>query len=157
MYIFYTIEYGNKDGLIAGHIYADKLLTHTHVAGKPVQIISHHPWQEGPFILHRNNRYFLTYSCGAWADSTYHVRYAIGTSPLGPYAEQPDTILKTNHLVKGPGHHSLFIDKAGKDWIVYHGWDTAHKARFPRIDRIFLNGDKISSDGPTYTKQSINK
>jgi len=157
MTIFYTIEHGNTDGLIAGQIYADRLLSPTKVEGKPVQIISHHIWQEGPFILHRDNKYFLTYSCGNWRDSTYHVRYAIAEKPLGPYIEQRDTILKSNALVKGPGHHSLFIDKDGKDWIVYHGWDTKYTARYPRIDRIFLDGDKISSDGPTYTEQSINK
>jgi len=157
MTIFYTIERGNKDGLVAGQIYADKLLTPTKVEGKPVQIISHHPWQEGPFMLHRDNKYFLTYSCGGWTDSTYHVRYAIGNQPMGPYIEQPDTILKSNKLVKGPGHHSLFIDQAGKDWMVYHGWDIAYKARYPRIDRLFMKGDKLSSDGPTYVPQSINK
>ena len=157
MYIFYTIENGNKDGLIAGQIYADKLLSPTKVAGNPLQIISHHSWQEGPFILHRDNKYFLTYSCGGWRNSTYHVRYATGVSPIGPYTEQPDTILKTNAMVKGPGHHSFFIDKSGKDWIVYHGWDTAFKARSSRIDRIFVSGDKITSDGPTFTRQSVNK
>lgn len=157
MTIFYTIERGNKDDLVAGQIYADKMLTPTQVEGKPVQIISHHTWQEGPFILHRNDKYFLTYSCGGWTDSTYHVRYAIASRPMGPYVEQPDTILKTNRLVKGPDHHSLFIDQTGKDWVVYHGWDIGYKARYPRIDRIFMEGDKLSSDGPTYTPQSNRK
>jgi len=157
MTIFYTIEHGNKDGLIAGQIYADKLIAPTWVEGKPVQIISHHIWQEGPFMLHRNNKYFLTYSCGDWKNDTYHVRYAIGNTPMGPYVEQPDTILKSNKKVKGPGHHSLFVDKNGKDWIIYHGWDTAYTARYPRIDRILVDGNKISSDGPTYSEQSINK
>jgi len=157
MYIFYTIEHGNKDSLKAGQIYADKLLTPMQVAGKPVQIISHHSWQEGPFILHRNNIYFLTYSCGAWTDSTYHIRYAISKSVMGPYTEQPDTILKTNKGVKGPGHHSFFIDKNGKDWIVYHGWDPSHTTRYSRIDRIYIKDKKITSDGPTYIPQSIDK
>ena len=157
MTIFYTIEHGNKDGLIAGQIFADKLISPNQVEGKPVQIISQHIWQEGPFMLHKNNKYFLTFSCGDWTNETYHVRYAIGNSPMGPYVEQADTILKSNKMVKGPGHHSLFVDKNGKDWIIYHGWDTAYTARYPRIDRIFINGDKISSDGPTYIEQSVNK
>ncbi len=157
MYIFYTIEHGNKDGLAAGQIYADKLLSPTQIEGNPVQIISHHPWQEGPFILLSDNKYFLTYSCGNWQDSTYHVRYAIASHPMGPYTEKSDTILRSNPVVKGPGHHSLFIDQTGKDWIVYHGWDTGHTARYPRIDRIFVENDKISSDGPTYTPQNTSK
>ena len=157
MCIFYTIEHGNKDGLKAGQIYVDKLISPTQVAGEPVQIISHHRWQEGPFILQKDDLYFLTYSCGNWTDSTYHVRYATAKSVMGPYTEQPDTILKTNKEVKGPGHHSFYIDKKGKDWIVYHGWDPAHTTRYPRIDRIFVKDNKISSDGPTYTPQSIDK
>jgi beta-xylosidase len=157
MYLFYTIEHGNKDGLTAGQIYCDRLLSPTKVEGKPKQIISQHEWQEGTFMLHRNNKYFLTYSLGNWRDSTYRVCYSIATSPLGPYTEQPNVILKSNKMVKGAGHHSFFQDKTGKDWIVYHGWDTAFVARYPRIDRIFVAGDKITSDGPTVTPQSITK
>jgi beta-xylosidase len=157
MYIFYTIEWQNSKGFKAGQIYADKMISPTEVANNPVQIISHHNWQEGPFILQNDSMYYLTYSCGNWTDSTYHIRYAKSEKILGPYTEQPDTILKTNVMVKGPGHHSLFNDKDGKNWIVYHGWDTAHTARYPRIDRIFIGGGKIRSDGPTYTKQSVEK
>jgi len=60
-------------------------------------------------------------------------------------------------MVKGPGHHFMFTGRDGKDWIVYHGWDTAHTGRYPRIDRIFFSGNTISSDGPTYTRQKISK
>ena len=157
MYIFYTIEHLNEDGLTAGQIYQDRMLSPTEVAGKPKQIISHHPWQEGPFLQHRNDMYFLTYSCGAWTDHTYHVRYAIGASAAGPFIEQPDTILASSEMVKGPGHHFMYVDNKGKDWIIYHGWDTAFTARYPRIDRIFFDENSISSDGPTYTLQKVDK
>jgi hypothetical protein len=60
-------------------------------------------------------------------------------------------------MVKGPGHHFMYTDKKGKDWIIYHGWDTAFTARYPRIDRIFFDENSISSDGPTYTLQSLDK
>ncbi len=157
MYIFYTIEHGNKDGLPAGNIYADKLLSPEKVEGKPVPILTHHKWQEGPFVLYRNSKYYLTYSCGAWTNSTYHLRYAISDSILGPYTEQPDTLLKSNSMVKGPGHHSFFTDVDNRDWIVYHGWDTAHTARYPRIDRLYVTREGLSSDGPTFTAQSVKK
>lgn len=81
MYIYYTIEHGNKDGLTAGQIYADKLITPTQVAGKPVQIISNHPWQEGPFMLHRNDKYYLTYSCGNWMGQ--YVSYSLCNFKIG--------------------------------------------------------------------------
>ncbi len=157
MYIFYTIEHKNTDGLKAGQIYADKMISPEKVEGKPVQVISHHVWQEGPFLQYRFNKYFLTYSLGNWMDSTYHLRYATSDFITGPFTEQRDTILKSNKFVKGPGHHFMFTDKRKKDWIVYHGWDTSFKARYPRIDRIFFTNDKIYSDGPTYIPQSVNK
>ena len=75
----------------------------------------------------------------------------------GPFIEQPDTLLQSNEKVKGPGHHFMFKNKDGKDWIVYHGWDAAFTARYPRIDRIFFDGQKMSSDGPTFTGQRTNK
>ena len=157
MYMFYTIEHLNKDSLTAGQIYMDNLVTPDKVAGNPVQIISHHGWQEGPFLQKRDGKYFLTYSSGAWTNDTYHVRYAIADNPAGPFIEQADTILKSNKMVKGPGHHFMYTNREGKDWIVYHGWDTAFTARYPRIDRIFFGQNKISSDGPTYTWQKLNK
>ena len=157
MYIFYTIEHGNRDNLIAGRIYADRMITPEKVEGKPIPILIHHKWQEGPFILHRNDKYYLTYSCGSWGNATYHLRYAVSNSLLGPYTEQPDTLMKSNVVVKGPGHHALFTDSNNKDWIVYHGWDTGFKARYPRIDRLFVTGNGLSTDGPSYTPQSVNK
>ncbi len=156
-YFFYTAEWLNEDSLKAGQIYMDKMISPTELEGKPKQIISHHRWQEGPFLQLHDGKYYLTYSCGGWDNETYHVRYAIADSPEGPYSEQPDTILSSNEMVKGPGHHAMFKDKTGKDWIVYHGWDTAFTARYPRIDRIFYENGKIYSDGPTYTNQNLDK
>ena len=114
-----------------------------------------HSWQEGPFLLHRNNKYYLTYSCGNWRDSTYHLRYAISDYVSGPYSEHPDTLLKSNTMVKGPGHHAIFTGLNKKDFIVNHGWATAYNARYPRIDRLYITPEGLSSDGPTYTIQSV--
>jgi len=153
MYLFYTIEHGNKDGLVAGQIYAGRMLAPDTMDGKPMQIVWHHPWQEGPWLTRRHGKYVLTYSCGGWADDTYHVRYAIGDSPLGPFEEQPGKILQSTDTVKGPGHHSLFKDRAGNDWICYHGWDVKFTARYPRIDRIDFKRNTVTSNGPTSTPQ----
>ena len=157
LFLLYTIEHGNADGLKAGQIYIDRLVTPRQVAGHPVPLITEHPWQEGPWLEWRHGKYFLTYSCGNWKDATYHVRYALGDSPTGPFQEQTNRLLQTTEQVKGPGHHSLFVDRAGHDWIVYHGWDPAHTARYPRIDRIYYEGTQMRSDGPTSTPQNVDK
>jgi beta-xylosidase len=155
MYFFYTIEHLNEDSLTAGQIYMDKMISPTQLEGNPKQIISHHRWQEGPCLQLHEGKYYLTYSCGAWTNHTYHVRYAIADSPEGPFTEQPEKLLESNEMVIGPGHHAMFTDLKGRDWIVYHGWDTAHTARYPRIDRIYFEDDKIKCNGPTYTEQKV--
>lgn len=155
MYMYYTIEWKNSKGFKAGQIYIDKMLSPTRVADDPKPLITHHNWQEGAFLLQRDNAYYLTYSCGAWSDSTYHLRYAKSDLITGPYSEQQDTIIKSNAMVKGPGHHSIFKDQKNGDWIVYHGWDTAFKARYPRIDPIQFRNGKITCAGPTFTTQTI--
>jgi hypothetical protein len=43
----------------------------------------------------------------------------------------------------------------GRDWIVYHGWDTAYTARYPRMDRVFFENGKVICNGPTYTEQKV--
>jgi beta-xylosidase len=155
MYMYYTIEHGNKDGLTAGQIYMDKMTSFTSVEGKPVKIFDKYRWQEGPFVQHIDNTYMLTFSEGGWGGDTYKVLYAVSDSPYGPFKEKENIIIKTNEMVKGPGHHSLFKDKNGHDWIVYHGWDPEFKARYPRIDPIYISADTIYCNGPTYTLQEV--
>lgn len=155
MYFFYTIEHLNEDSLTAGQIYMDRMVSPTRLAGNPKQIISHHKWQEGPFLQFRDEKYILTYSCGGWTNHTYHVRYALADSPGGPYTEQPEKVLQSNEMVKGPGHHAMLTDIQGRDWIVYHGWDTAYTARYPRMDRVYFEDGKVICNGPTYTEQTV--
>jgi hypothetical protein len=83
------------------------------------------------------------------------VRYAIGDSPEGPFTEQPEKVLQSNEMVKGPGHHAMLTDLQGRDWIVYHGWDTAYTARYPRMDRVYFEDGKVICEGPTYTEQTV--
>lgn len=78
---------------------------------------------EGPFMLKRAGRYYLTYSEGKTTDDTYKVRYAIADAPGGPFTEEgPNSpILRTNAAreILGPGHHCIFA-LAGADTIAYH-------------------------------------
>jgi beta-xylosidase len=154
MYLYYTIEHGNADGLKAGHIYVapmDSAQKPRDTA--PTQLVYHHPWQEGPCMLHRNGVYYLTYSTGDWTNDTYKVQWATGLSPVGPFTEQAQIILSSNQQVKGPGHHNLFKTPSGGDWMIYHGWDTAHRARYPRIDPLITDNSMLQSNGPTFTPQ----
>lgn len=155
MYMYYTVEHGNSRGLTAGQIYVEKMTSPTTIDGNPVKILADYEWQEGPIVQNIKGKYILTYSQGGWRDDTYNVRYAVADSPLGPFGRSDNVIMKTNEQVKGPGHHFLFKDEAGNDWIAYHGWDPQFKARYPRIDLITIKRDTVYTNGPTYTPQSI--
>lgn len=155
MYMYYTIEHLNEKGLKAGNIYVETMTSPTETDGNPVKIYDKYGWQEGPVVQNIDGKYIMTFSQGAWTNETYNVRYATADSPLGPFTEGSHVILQSNEMVKGPGHHFLFKDESGRDWMAYHGWDTAFTARYPRIDPITITKDTIYMDGPTYTEQSI--
>jgi len=156
LYLYYTIEHGNSDGLVAGRIYVDTLVTPDEVSGNPVPCITHHSWQEGACVMVRDGRYYLTYSTGNWRDESYRIRWAAGSSPIGPF-EEKGTLLKSTAQVKGPGHHSFFTGPGGHDWIVYHGWDPEFIARYPRIDPLNVTRQGLSVDGPTSGPQTVRR
>lgn len=105
-----------------GHCFAAELNDDMNsFKSAPVEVTPSH-YFEGPFMIKRNNKYYLTYSEGKTIDDTYEVRYAIGNTPLGPFTEADNSlILKTNDSLRvyGPGHHAIFSFE-GKDYIFYH-------------------------------------
>lgn len=153
-YMYYTIEHGNSDGLTAGQIFVDRMLSPTKVSGNPVPLITQHGWQEGPCMILDNGKYILTYSTENWQDETYKIRWAVGSSPLGPFVEQ-GILLSSTDKVRGPGHHAFFIGPKGERWIAYHGWDPAFKARYPRIDPLYIDAGGVRVDGPSVGKKTI--
>ncbi|MCG9972860.1 family 43 glycosylhydrolase [Christiangramia crocea] len=77
---------------------------------------------EAPYILKKNNRYYLMYSDGKAIDSTYKIRYSVSDNPLGPFEEGVNSPIATTNAEKkiyGPGHHSVFT-KNGQYYILYH-------------------------------------
>ena len=112
---------------------------------------------EGPFVVKRQGRYWCFYSGGAWREDNYGVSCVSAPSPLGPFVEPPSdgpTVLRSvPGRVLGPGHCSVITDRAGDDWLVYHGWDPAHTARRMHIDRLEWTPDGPRCSGPTWTPQ----
>lgn len=77
---------------------------------------------EAPFMMKKNNKYYLMYSEGKCIDETYMVRYAVGDTPYGPWTEGVnDPILSTSKdsTTLGPGHHTVFTEN-NQDYILYH-------------------------------------
>ena len=46
---------------------------------------------EGPYVIKKDNKYYLTYSIGEFTNDSYHVVAATSDSPLGPYVRDKMT------------------------------------------------------------------
>lgn len=127
---------------------------------------------EGPFVCYRGGRYYLFYSGDdfAGAPATYAVLVARSDQPLGPFhklaaASRAPTsaILERSERWEGPGHASVFVDRAGNDWLAYHAIDAGNRwirdvdfVRRPMlIDRLFWRGGWPSVRGGTASSSSL--
>lgn len=123
--------------------------------GEPVDVTPPH-YFEAPFMFKRNGHYFLTYSWGNTTKDTYQVRYAVGSSPLGPFREPTDKpLLETDKArqVISPGHHAIFSSK-GEDFILYHRQalpfvEGGEVRRQVAVDRLRVRGDRLDIVTPT--------
>jgi len=89
---------------------------------------------EGPFIIRRDNYYYLFVSfdqCCQGNASTYNVRVGRSESITGPYEDRDGVammedggtqILFPTDRYRGPGHNSIFTE-GEQDYIVYHAYD----------------------------------
>jgi xylan 1,4-beta-xylosidase len=97
------------------------------------------PWErnliEGPFVVRRNDWYYLFYSgsacCGRECD--YALGVARAKDLLGPWEKyQQNPILAGNAEWKCPGHGSIVTDAQGRDYLLYHAY---HAKTFVYVGR----------------------
>ncbi|CAN5142157.1 hypothetical protein BH11ACT1_BH11ACT1_07800 [soil metagenome] len=94
---------------------------------------------EGPSVVRRAGRYWLTYSGGAWTGAGYAVAWASAPHPLGPWEHAPARtrpLLSTDGDLIGPGHNSLTVGPDGADVIAFHAWDATRTLRQLHLRRI---------------------
>lgn len=99
---------------------------------------------EGPSVVHRDGRYWMTYSGGAWTGAGYAVSWAVADSPTGPWTAAPADavpLLRTTDDLVGPGHNSLTVAPDGGDVIVFHAWNAARTRRELHVSRIDFSGE----------------
>jgi GH43 family beta-xylosidase len=119
------------------NIYLAPLKTATTLAAPPVRLtMAELPWErlkyrvaEGPALLARNGKLFLTYSVNstdrlycmgmltADADSNIMDPASWTKSAEPVFSSSPD------NNVWGPGHNSFVVDERGRDLLVYHARD----------------------------------
>lgn len=94
-----------------------------------VLIRAEEPWEtrdaivaEGPFVIRRNGRYYLSYSCNHARSRDYAVGYAVADCPTGPFRKYGhNPILKRHGDVEGVGHNSYMpTDDPDRFICAYH-------------------------------------
>ena len=89
---------------------------------------------EGPFVVYRQDRYWMFFSGGLWKGEGYGIGCAVADSPLGPYVatgiEKGPSVLRTGQFgLRGPGHCSVVVDPDGEDYLAFHAWDKRYERR----------------------------
>ncbi|MCH5158106.1 MAG: glycoside hydrolase family 43 protein [Clostridiales bacterium] len=79
-------------------------------------------WNEGPYVLKHNGKYYMTYSANCYDCPDYSVGYAVADKPLGEYKkyEGNPIMSKVEGELSGPGHNAFFKDKDGKLICAFH-------------------------------------
>lgn len=76
---------------------------------------------EGPFMFHRNGKYYFMWSEGGWTGPDYSVAYAMSDTPFGPFQRIGKILQQDARIATGAGHHSVIQLPCKDEWyIVYH-------------------------------------
>lgn len=80
-------------------------------------------WNEGPYILKKDNVYYMTYSANFYASRDYCICLACAKNPMGPFVKDQKPLMTCNDVEKdfsGPGHNAFFHDKDGRLKMTFH-------------------------------------
>ena len=143
VYVYWGSGYGWKNGRCWMARLSDDLKS---FAEEPRDVTPAN-YFEGPFMVKRHGKYFLTYSQGVTIKDTYQVHYAVGDNPYGPFVEAKNSpILVTDRTlnVVSPGHHAIFRE-GDKDYILYHRHSIPFNPKFigrqTCVDEMHINPD----------------
>lgn len=121
-------------------------------------------WNEGPFMLKHDGKYYLTYSANAYTDFNYAVGVAVSNSPLSGFVKNENNpILEADPdimYVSGTGHCSIFPSADGTQlYMAYHSHvDVEAGGGYRKIafDRVEFDGDgNMVVCGPSVTPQLL--
>ncbi|MFD5292572.1 family 43 glycosylhydrolase [Streptomyces rochei] len=116
-----------------------------------VEDITPENFREGSFVVKRDGTYYFMWSEDDTRSEDYHVAYATGPTPLGPWTKRGTILSKRpEYGILGTGHHSVVNAPGTDDWyVVYHrfalngpggpGGDGTH--RETTIDRLRFAAD----------------
>ncbi|MFF6784199.1 family 43 glycosylhydrolase [Streptomyces sp. NPDC012510] len=102
-------------------------------------------FREGSFVVKRRGTYYFMWSEDDTRSENYHVAYATGPSPLGPWTKRGTILSKRpEYGIKATGHHSVVNVPGTDDWyMVYH--------------RFALNGPGKSGGDGTHRETTVDR
>ena len=119
---------------------------------------------EGPWIVFKNNFYYLFFSSDRYSSPNYHSSVARSDNILGPYTRLENSfngsILHTanSNTFLGSGHGSVvYLEESKEWWYVYHSWRKGKVKKNPpgrvmNLDRIVWENDWPWIGCPTDTE-----
>lgn len=121
-------------------------------------------WNEGPFMLKHDGKYYLTYSANAYTDFNYAVGVAVSDNPLTGFVKSENNpVLEADPdlmYVSGTGHCSIFPSADGTQYyMAYHehvdveGGGGVRKIAFDRV-AFDAEGNMVVC-GPSVTPQLL--
>lgn len=121
--------------------------------------------REGPVVLRRNGRLFLTYSACDTGKPDYKLGMLIAEETAdvmkpSSWKQHPTPVFERNDEagVFGPGHHGFFRSPDGtEDWIIYHGKTSSnytYAGRTTRAQKFTWNPDGTPNFGRPLSLQT---
>ena len=77
---------------------------------------------EGPWVTRQQGRYWLFYAGNDFTSPAYGIGVAVADDLFGPYAKQPEPLLKSNSDWLAPGHASVAPGIDGQPQLFFHAF-----------------------------------
>ncbi len=125
---------------------------------------SSNKWNEAPYVIKNNDKYYLFYSANYYQNSAYAVGVAISDNPMSGFEKTSDNPVLEAHpdwsFVSGTGHNSIFPSVDGTElFIAYHSHIDVNNGGSERkicFDRIAFDEQGIPAvSGPSITPQLL--
>lgn len=169
LYLYYVKDnYENIiDGQKVSHMYVQELNdTLDKVVDEPVFLFGPSQeweglegdivWNEGPFVLQHEERYYLMYSANFYGGPDYAIGYAVANHPLGPFEKYEENPILASDLslgISGPGHNSVVVGLDDETlYAVYHIHTDPEQPSGDRrmaMNRLYFENGLLKIEGPT--------
>lgn len=77
---------------------------------------------EGPWVTRQCDRYWLFYAGNDFTNPAYGIGVAVSDNLLGPYAKQPEPLLRSHANWLAPGHASVAPGIDGEPQLFFHAY-----------------------------------